>query len=367
MKKIKKTLSAIIILCLILCHVVIPTSAEINDKEYDENEPGNDYYESAGVLQKDFTINGSLTKNTNDLDWYVFNLHETAKVRIFCFSDFEDLIGGIFDSSGNEVLYTLIEDEYEEYFIDDIVVTLPAGEYYILLCDRYSYSYYENNYILYFNYEDPEPTLEYIDGEWRCVVGDYYSNMTGLVNYNGKTYYVIDGVWSNQIADKLYKIDGKWYYIVDGKLSNKTTLVKYNGKWYYVKNGVKNTSTTIVKYNGKWYYVEKGIKKTATKLVKYKGKYYYVKDGKVSFTTGVKKVSGKYYYIKDGKWSKSTTLYKKDGKYYAVKSGKWYKSKAIIKYNGKKYYVNKGYAQTKYSGKVKIGSKTYTVKKGIIK
>jgi hypothetical protein len=45
----------------------------------------------------------------------------------------------------------------------------------------------------------------------------------------------------------------------------------------------------------------------------------------------------------------------------------WYKSKAIIKYNGKKYYCNKGYAQTKYSGKVTVSGKKYTVKKGIVK
>ena len=190
-------------------------------------------------------------------------------------------------------------------------------------------------------------TLQKENGKWYYLLNGKKTNATKLVNMADKTYYVINGVWSNKIADTLYKIDGKWYYIKDGKFAS--------------------NETTIVKYKGTWYYVEKGIKKTATKLVKYNGKYYYVKSGKVSFTTGIKKVDGKYYYIKNGKWSKSTTLYKKDGKYYVVKSGMWYKSKAIIKYSGKKYYVNKGYAQTKYSGKVKIGSKTYTVKKGIVK
>ena len=62
-----------------------------------------------------------------------------------------------------------------------------------------------------------------------------------------------------------------------------------------------------------------------------------------------------------------TTLYKKDGQSHVIKNGKWYKEKAVFKYSGKKYYVNKGYAQLSYSGKVKINSKTYTVKQGIIK
>jgi glucan-binding YG repeat protein len=198
-------------------------------------------------------------------------------------------------------------------------------------------------------------------GEECEVIGQH------LIEEDGETYYYVDGEKSD--ITSLVKINGKWHYIKNGKFAqDATTLVKYNGTWYYVKNGVKNTATTLVKYGGKWYYVEKGVKKSATKLVKYGSSYYYVKSGKWdSSAKGIIKISGKYYYIKGGKWSKTTTLYKKSGKYYAVKSGMWYKSKAIIKYSGKKYYVNKGYAQTKYSGKVTISGKKYTVKKGIVK
>jgi hypothetical protein len=209
-------------------------------------------------------------------------------------------------------------------------------------------------------------TVKFKGGYEGNISLDYQITGGQLKKVNGKWYYYYNGKKSN--ATTLVKYNGKWYYVEKGVKSTKTTLVKYNGTWYYVKSGVKNTDTTLVKYNGVWYYVEKGIKKTATKLVKYNGSYYYVKSGKWdSSSKGIIKISGKYYYIKGGKWSKTTTLYKKSGKYYAVKSGMWYKSKAIIKYSGKKYYCNKGYAQTKYSGKVTISGKKYTVKKGIVK
>lgn len=345
MKKVKKLLSVIIVLCMLVGCFSITANAALGDKKYNENEPGNNSYETAGVLQKDFTILASLPKETDDIDWYVFNLHQTSKVSILCAANFEDLIGGIVDMNTKEVLYDFTESEFKQYYIDSIVVTLPAGKYYILIADRYNYSYYKNDYTLYYDYEDPEPTLENINGEWRCVVGDYYSDMTGLVKYAGKWFYVEEGYWYSDTTE-LIKYNGEWLYIKNGKWdSNVTKLVKYNSKWFYIKNGKwDNTANNLIKINNKW---------------------FYIKNGKWSATTGIVKYKGQNFYIKGGKWSSSVnTLYKKSGKYFAIKNGKWYKGKSIIKYNGKKYYVNKGYAQTKYSGKVKIYSKTYKIKKG---
>lgn len=76
----------------------------------------------------------------------------------------------------------------------------------------------------------------------------------------------------------------------------------------------------------------------------------------------------KTFYVVGGKWNSSVnTLYKKGTKLYAVKSGKLYNGKVVLSYGGKEYYCNKGYTQTSYSGKVTIGSKIYTVKKGLVK
>ena len=140
------------------------------------------------------------------------------------------------------------------------------------------------------------------------------------------------------------------------------------GKKFYINGGKwDSTAKGRKKIDGTYYLIKGGKWSKTTELYKEGSTYYYIKSGKWSKTTNVVKIGSTSYYIKSGKWSKTTTLYKKSGKYYAIKSGKWTKSKTIIKYNGKKYYVNDGYAQTKYSGKVTISGKKYTVKKGIIK
>ncbi len=147
---------------------------------------------------------------------------------------------------------------------------------------------------------------------------------------------------------RFIKEGGDYCYYFDDIRSFETGLVKVNGKWFYVKYGVWDTSfTELYKKNGKWLYVEKGRWSTKTDLVKYKNKYFLVIAGKWSST--------------------KNTLYKKSGKFFAIKNGKWYKYKTIITYSGKKFYCDKGFAQLGFSGRVKIGSKTYTVKKGQVK
>lgn len=139
--------------------------------------------------------------------------------------------------------------------------------------------------------------------------------------------------------------DNNWYYYVDNVKTKATTLVKYNGKWFYVKNGVwDSTANTLIKHSDNWFYIKNGKWSTKTDLIKY---------------------NGKWFYVKNGKWDNSiNTLFKKNGKWFAIKSGKWYKEKAIIKYSGKKFYVNKGFAQLDRSGKVKINNKSYKIKNG---
>lgn len=313
MKKLKKFLSAIIVFCLIFCCFSITANAAIGDHLYYEGIEGdrlNDYPETATVLYKDFTITATVEvgalDNSASWDYYVFDLLETSKVTILCASEFESLIGGLFTDLAPDGTMELIDafsqSSTDEYFYDILQITLPAGKYYLLIGDSHIDNYYEYDYLLYFYYEDPEPTLQYVDGEWRCVVGDYFSDMTGLVKYGGKWFYVEDGYW------------------------NKSTngLIKYSGKWFYVKNGKWDSSVnTLVKYSSKW------------------------------------------FYIKNGKWDSSAkTLVKYNGKYLYVKGGKWSKTDAIVKYSGQKFYVKKGVAQLSFSGKAKVGGKTYKIKKG---
>ena len=254
-----------------------------------------------------------------------------------------------------------------------------------------------------------EYMLQESNGKWYHYINGVKQNKTTLVNYQGKWYYVKNGEWQNT-ATTLVKYNSKWYHIKNGIKTTETTLVKYNSKWYYVEKGVKKTATTLAKYNGSWFYVKDGVKNNATTLVKYNGKYYYVEKGKLNQKSNLLfKYKGKYYLIKNGKWDESayelfkngskyyyvedgvwnskanvlfqcdgkiyyicnglwanstTTLVKAGGKWYYIKKGKWTKDTTLVTYKGAKYYVKKGYGQMTYSGKVKIGSKTYKIKKG---
>ncbi len=174
------------------------------------------------------------------------------------------------------------------------------------------------------------------------------------------------------LGDQLIKEDGVYCYYKDGVKSTATTLVKYNGVWFYIENGVWVKKSTLVKYNGSWFYVKNGKWDAAAKkeptLVKYNGVYFYVVNGKWnSKTNDLIKYQDNYFFIKNGKWDKATTLFKKSGKWFSVKNGKWNKTAQIITYSGKKFYCNKGFAQLGFTGKAKVGSKTYNIVKGQVK
>ncbi len=171
------------------------------------------------------------------------------------------------------------------------------------------------------------------------------------------------------IADGFIKEGGVYYYYENGVKSNATTLVKVNGSWFYLEEGAWTKTTALVKYKGVYFYVYKGKwNSKTTDLIKYKGSWFYIKNGKWTKTTDLVKKNGVYFLVKNGKWSTAlTTLFKKSGKWFSIKNGKWDKTTQIITYSGKKFYCKSGFAQLGFSGKVKIGSKTYTVVKGQVK
>ncbi len=125
-------------------------------------------------------------------------------------------------------------------------------------------------------------------------------------------------------GNTLYKVGTKYYHVVNRKIVKDTTLVNYGGKYLYVKNGVYTKATTLVNYGGKLLYVKGGVYTKATTLVSY---------------------GGKLLYVKGGVYTKATTL---------------------VKYGSKYYYVRNGVMNPAFSGKVKIATKTYTIKNGTV-
>lgn len=189
--------------------------------------------------------------------------------------------------------------------------------------------------------DDTETLKKGEDGRWYYYKGKYNVKVTTLVKYQGKWFYIKNGVWDKTATDTTCWYKGKWFYIKNGKWHKNTTalmIIKNSGSkamWTYILNGKRyDKDKDLIKYNGKWFYVVDG-------------EWY-----------------GLYAYAEWDTPSNINTLFKKNGKWFAIIKGKWYKKKAIIKYEGKKFYVNNGFVQFKYSGKVKVDGKTYNIKKG---
>ncbi len=173
-----------------------------------------------------------------------------------------------------------------------------------------------------------------------------------------------------ELGVQLIKENGVYQYYQDGDKSTATKLVKYNGKYFYIKKGIwQNKAKGLVKVSGKWWYVESGKwSNKTTDLIKYNGSWFYVKGGKWnSSTNDLIKIDGTYWLINNGKWTAKTTLFKKSGKFFSIKGGKWSKTTQIITYSGKKFYCKSGFAQLGFTGKAKVGSKTYNIVKGQVK
>ncbi len=153
------------------------------------------------------------------------------------------------------------------------------------------------------------------------------------------------------------------------QLPDRISLSNNSPGYVYFKNDVRSYETKLVMYRKKWFYIKDGTWTRITGLIKYNGVWFYIKNGYWAQSyNGLSKYEGQWFFINNGKWRKNdNTLYKKNGKWLAIKNSKWYKGKAIISYKGKKFYVNNGFAQLGFSGKVKIGDKTYTIKSGKVK
>lgn len=350
MKKIKKLLSILVVVCLLLCSFSVATSAALGDNNYEEtatNEWANNTLENPTVLYKDFTIFATMESGDEPWDFFSFELFETSTVQVSCYSEFETLIGGIFEANSEELICVLDNsvDSENNVFIDEAYVTLPAGKYFIFMCDQHSdYNYYEYKYILYFDYQEVEAELIYEDGTWYCLIDGEYTDFTGLITIEGKKHYIRDGIWTG--ATGIVTINGKKHFINKGYFTGASGIVTLSGRKYYINKGYWTGASGIVTIGSKKYYINKGYWTGASGIVTIGSKKYYINKGYWSGASGLVTISGKKAYINKGYFTGAT---------------------GIVKINGKRYYIKNGYAQLSYSGKVKLSGKTYTIKKGIVK
>ena len=190
-------------------------------------------------------------------------------------------------------------------------------------------------------YNPPHPVLttgiiKDEDGAFKLYkMGVFDKDFTGI--YDGYNYvleksgkwYVVEGIWENDAMGATL-VGSTWYFLANGKVQEVTQLAEYQGKWFYVVNGVIDTSkTALVDYNGgkfvvalgrivdeysglwqnaksiggddSWYYVAKGQVQTQyTGLVQYNGEWFYVENGQLVPYNGEVEYDGEIFNVKEG-------------------------------------------------------------------
>ena len=305
---LKKLVSFTLALVMIMGCLSVTAFAESN--VIDEIEP-NDTVDTMQLIEPNVTVKGTLPAPNwesedamIDFDAFKFVLNERSKVVLTVTSSSKMVIPAMFnvDKPDDEGYAPEIDEDLEElpdeYVID---VYLEKGTYCIVMFDMFAED--DVTYEFTLTAKNAVQTLKKEDGVWKYYVGGEFAVETTLFKYNGKWFYVEDGIWSSGVTT-LAKHSGKWFYVKNGKWDAKTnTLIKYNGKWFYIKNGKWDTSAkTLFKFKGKWFYIKNGKWTKDTTIVKYSGKKFYVKGGFAQLDfTGKRKIDGQTYYIKNGK------------------------------------------------------------------
>ena len=271
------------------------------------------------------------------------------------------------------------------------VCTVCGDTVFTVLAARHTYTDDEDQTCDACGWVRQEAFLWEDDGQLKYFVDGYFTQYTGLFQWEEKDYYVVKGV-----VDRSYigaaSCDGKWYYLKDGVVDvSFTGICLYNGSWYYFKNGkldwgytglciysgrwyyIKNgkldwSYTGLCKHNDRWYYVAKGrLEWNYTGLCSYNGSWYFVRDSRLDWGyTGLSLYNGRWYYIKNGKldWSYTGLCKHSDRWYYVAKGRLEWNYTGLCLYNGSLYYVKDSRLDWGYSGTALFEGKKYTVKNG---
>ena len=205
-----------------------------------------------------------------------------------------------------------------------------------------------------------------------------------------RTYYDKNGYRVNKITAGWHLFGGEWYYY-DGDNKLHDGLLQYNGSTYYIDEGLmlydtyqtvdeKNNITYIFDKNGKqvksgwyysksnngWYYAD-GTKNgaLANGWTTINGTKYYFHQNYYAWANNeyVDINNDSYAFDKNGKTIKNNWYKAYNSWVYLGKDGKAYKEQWLL-YNGKWYYFNwSGYKVTGYYNILNENTENYTAYK----
>lgn len=175
-------------------------------------------------------------------------------------------------------------------------------------------------------------TLVYENGEWHWYNenGVFDQTKTGLVDFDGGRFYVVNGVLSAE-SNGLTLIDGVWYFLSQGQLQVVTQWAEYDGYWFYITNGILDTAKNgLMSYNGGQFLVAAGqIKKETSglwhneKTLGGDGSWVFLANGQVQTQhTGLTQYDGAWFYVENGRLAEDFT--------------------GVVEYNGSKFQVENG-------------------------
>ena len=168
-----------------------------------------------------------------------------------------------------------------------------------------------------------------VDGVYRYYVnGEFDEDYAGIVEFDGKEFFVANGVLCKDAMGLNQNVDGKWYFLAYGQIQKgHAGLVEYDGAWFYVddEGELKEEITGLVDYDGgtflfingrlakevnglwqnsdsKWYFLANGqVQKQHTGLALYDGEWFYVVDGMLAEDfTGNVEYDGETFKVVNG-------------------------------------------------------------------
>ena len=169
------------------------------------------------------------------------------------------------------------------------------------------------------------------DGKYRYYVdGVFQKDTTGVINFAGNKFVVVNGVLINETNGLWYDEATKtWYFLSEGQVrTDYSGTALYDGEWFYVSNGKLNEAVNgLVAYNGGTFLFTEGRLRTDVsglwQDINSPEDWYYLALGQVQTNhSGVVQYDGGFFVVKEGKFDKTYNgKIKYDGKEFKVVNG----------------------------------------------
>lgn len=172
------------------------------------------------------------------------------------------------------------------------------------------------------------------DGEFKYYEkGEFNEEFTGIVEYDGASFWVVNGKVPMNANGLTICPDGKGYFLSQGQIQTITGMAEYDGEWFLIKNGELDVNGNgLYKYDGARFAFAAGQMRTDIDGLwqnPQDGNWYFLAGGQVQGKTGVAMYDGEAFLLKNGQLDTAYTgTYEYDGATFIVVNGQLYEMPA---------------------------------------